>query len=50
MILTNFSLPEYRREAELYGVAAFLDKSRDYFQLSTLLADFARERAASGTH
>ncbi|HXO63855.1 MAG TPA: response regulator [Steroidobacteraceae bacterium] len=50
VILTNFSLPEYRREAELYGVAAFLDKSRDYFQLSTLLQDFARERAASGTH
>ncbi|MFZ1098552.1 MAG: response regulator [Steroidobacteraceae bacterium] len=50
VILTNFSLPEYRREAELYGVAAFLDKSRDYFQLSTLLADFARERAASSSH
>jgi two-component system, OmpR family, response regulator len=50
VILTNFSLPEYRREAELYGVAAFLDKSRDYFQLPTLLQDFARERAADSTH
>jgi two-component system, OmpR family, response regulator len=50
VILTNFSLPEYRREAELYGVAAFLDKSRDYFQLPTLLRDFARERAAGSAH
>jgi two-component system, OmpR family, response regulator len=50
VILTNFSLPEYRREAELYGVAAFLDKSRDYFQLSALLRDFARERAAGRAH
>jgi two-component system, OmpR family, response regulator len=50
VILTNFSLPEYRREAELYGVAAFLDKSRDYFRLPTLLRDFARERAADGAH
>jgi two-component system, OmpR family, response regulator len=50
VILTNFSLPEYRREAELYGVEAFLDKSRDYFQLPTLLQDFARERAAGPAH
>jgi two-component system, OmpR family, response regulator len=50
VILTNFSLPEYRREAELYGVAAFLDKSRDYFRLPTLLQDFARERAAGTAH
>jgi two-component system, OmpR family, response regulator len=50
VILTNFSLPEYRREAELYGVAAFLDKSRDYFRLPTLLQDFAREHAAGTTH
>jgi two-component system, OmpR family, response regulator len=50
VILTNFSLPEYRREAELYGVAAFLDKSRDYFQLPTLLKDFARERTAGAAH
>jgi two-component system, OmpR family, response regulator len=50
VILTNFSLPEYRREAELYGVEAFLDKSRDYFQLPTLLQDFARERADGTAH
>jgi DNA-binding NarL/FixJ family response regulator len=44
VILTNFGLPEYRREAEAFGVEAFLDKSRDYFRLPSLLSDFARDR------
>jgi len=44
IILTNFGLPEYRREAESLGVEAFLDKSRDYFRLPGLLRDFARAR------
>jgi len=44
IILTNFGLPEYRREAEAFGVEAFLDKSRDYFRLPSLLTDFARDR------
>jgi DNA-binding NarL/FixJ family response regulator len=47
VILTNFGLPEYRREAEAFGVEAFLDKSRDYFRLPSLLTDFARDRAAA---
>jgi DNA-binding NarL/FixJ family response regulator len=46
VILTNFGLPEYRREAEAFGVEAFLDKSRDYFRLPSLLTDFARDRSA----
>ncbi|TLY55795.1 MAG: response regulator transcription factor [Gammaproteobacteria bacterium] len=45
VVLTNFGLPEYRHEAELFGVEAFLDKSRDYFRLPSLLRGFARERA-----
>jgi two-component system OmpR family response regulator len=44
IILTNFGLPEYRRQAESFGVEAFLDKSRDYFQLPELLRHFANER------
>jgi two-component system, OmpR family, response regulator len=44
VILTNFGLPEYRREAETFGVEAFLDKSRDYFKLPALLRDFAKDR------
>jgi two-component system OmpR family response regulator len=47
IILTNFGLPEYRREAETFGVEAFLDKSRDYFRLPALLRDFAKERPAT---
>jgi DNA-binding NarL/FixJ family response regulator len=50
IILTNFGLPEYRREAEAFGVEAFLDKSRDYFRLPDLLTGFARERSAKHTH
>jgi DNA-binding NarL/FixJ family response regulator len=44
VILTNYGLPEYRREAESLGVEAFLDKSRDYFQIPALLQGFAKER------
>jgi DNA-binding NarL/FixJ family response regulator len=51
IILTNFGLAEYRREAELLGVEAFLDKSRDYFRLPSLLSGFARARPApNGAH
>jgi two-component system, OmpR family, response regulator len=46
IILTNFGLPEYRREAESFGVEAFLDKSRDYFRLPALLSDFAQQRTS----
>jgi two-component system OmpR family response regulator len=45
IILTNFGLPEYRRQAESFGVEAFLDKSRDYFQLPELLRHFASDRS-----
>jgi DNA-binding NarL/FixJ family response regulator len=50
VILTNFGLPEYRREAENFGVEAFLDKSRDYFRLPALLRDFAKERSDPESH
>jgi DNA-binding NarL/FixJ family response regulator len=50
VILTNFGLPEYRREAENFGVEAFLDKSRDYFRLPALLRDFAKGRTDPETH
>ncbi len=50
VILTNFGLPEYRREAEAFGVEAFLDKSRDYFRLPSLLTDFARDRTVQAPH
>ena len=50
VILTNFGLPEYRREAESFGVEAFLDKSRDYFQIPALLRGFAKQRLEPSTN
>lgn len=50
IILTNFGLPEYKREAETFGVEAFLDKSRDYFRLPDLLNHFAHTRDPQGAH
>jgi two-component system OmpR family response regulator len=50
VILTNFGLPAYRREAESFGVEAFLDKSSDYYRLPNLLRDFANERAAGNAN
>jgi two-component system, OmpR family, response regulator len=50
VILTNFGLPEYRREAETLGVDAFLDKSRDYHRLPSLLSSFARGQLAEPRH
>ena len=50
IILTNFGLPEYRREAESFGIEAFLDKSRDYYRLPSLLSGFASKQAAKQHH
>jgi DNA-binding NarL/FixJ family response regulator len=46
IVLTGFDLPEYRHQAEVLGVEAFLNKSRDYHRLPTLLSGFASERPA----
>ena len=48
LVLTGFDLPEYRNQAEVFGVEAFLNKSRDYHRLPTLLSGFASERPAAG--
>ena len=50
IVLTNFGLPEYRREAESFGVEAFLDKAREYFRLPSLLTDFAKQHAVQDRH
>ena len=44
IVLTGFDLPEYRNQAAVFGVEAFLNKSRDYHRLPTLLSDFASYR------
>lgn len=41
IVLTGFDLPEYRRQAEVFGVEAFLNKSRDYHRLPALLSGLA---------
>jgi two-component system, OmpR family, response regulator len=48
IVLTGFDLPAYRREAESFGVAAFLNKSSDYHRLPGLLSRLAAEDAAPG--
>jgi two-component system OmpR family response regulator len=50
IVMTNFGLPEYRREAESFGVEAFLDKAREYFRLPSLLTDFAKAHAVQHPH
>lgn len=50
IVLTGFDLPEYRRAAESYGVEAFLDKSRDYHRLPSLLSRYAQGRVAESDH
>jgi len=50
IVLTNFGLPEYRREAESFGVEAFLDKAREHFRLPSLLTGFAKEHAVQDPH
>jgi two-component system, OmpR family, response regulator len=47
IVLTNFDVPAYRREAESLGADAFLDKSRDYCHLPALLSAFARQRCGT---
>ena len=47
IVLTGFDLPAYRREAESFGVEAFLNKSRDYHRLPELLSRLATQDAAA---
>jgi DNA-binding NarL/FixJ family response regulator len=46
IVLTGFDLPEYRRQAEVLGVDAFLNKSRDYHRLPGLLSGYVDGAAA----
>jgi len=50
IVLTNFGLSEYRREAESFGVEAFLDKARTHFRLPSLLTDVAKQHAVQDPH
>jgi len=45
----QLGLPEYRHEAESFGVERFWTSPANYFRLPSLLRGFARERAG-GDH
>jgi DNA-binding NarL/FixJ family response regulator len=47
IVLTNYSLDQYRREAESLRATAFLDKFLDYGKLPSLLLTLAKEHVAS---
>jgi DNA-binding NarL/FixJ family response regulator len=50
IVMTGFDLPEYRRKAESFGVEAFLNKSRDYPRLPSLLSSYAMQRSEGNDH
>ncbi len=43
IVLTNYDLPEYRRQATALGARYFLDKARDYDRLLDTLREIAHE-------
>jgi len=45
VVLTNYDLPEYRREATQLGADYFLDKSREYHRVPEILEDLSAARA-----
>ncbi len=48
IILTNYDLPEYRRQALALGADHFLDKARDFERLPELLGSIREKRAGNG--
>jgi two-component system, OmpR family, response regulator len=45
IILTNYDLPEYRRQAAALGARYFLDKARDYDRLVDVLGEIRASAA-----
>lgn len=41
LVLTNYDLPEYRRQATQLGAEYFLDKSREYHRVPEILEELA---------
>jgi DNA-binding NarL/FixJ family response regulator len=48
IILTNYDLPEYRRQAMALGADHFLDKARDFERLPELLGSIREKRGGNG--
>lgn len=47
VVITNYALPQYRKQAEVLGVRFFLDKSRDFEQIPDTLEFLRREQRLS---
>ena len=47
IVLTNFGLPEYERASLAFGATLFLDKSRDFARLPTVLIKIREEQLAA---
>jgi DNA-binding NarL/FixJ family response regulator len=44
IVLTNYALQQYRREAQLLGVRYFLDKAREFERIPEVLREIADQR------
>ncbi|MES1196966.1 MAG: response regulator [Steroidobacter sp.] len=47
IVITNYSLPQYRREAEALGARFFLDKSQEFDLIPAMLATLQIEQNAN---
>lgn len=47
VVITNYALPQYRKQAEVLGVRFFLDKSQDFEQIPDTLEFLRREQRLS---
>lgn len=43
VVITNYALPQYRREAEALGARHFLDKTQEFDQIPALLKSLKQE-------
>lgn len=50
VIITNYALPQYRKQAEALGVRYFLDKTQEFDRLPDILGELRDERSSRTPH
>jgi DNA-binding NarL/FixJ family response regulator len=50
IVLTNYALPMYQKQAKEYGVVHFLNKSRDFERLTDLIAEMQPQILTEQSH
>lgn len=50
VIITNYALPQYRKQAEALGVRYFLDKTQEFDRLPDILGKLRDERSSRTPH